>query len=48
MFVFDQGLLSIVYIMPQSRADFPDIDASVSSNAGQKKDEPRNVTPNQF
>ena len=37
LFGFDQGILSLVYVMPQFLAKFPKIDASVSSSASLNK-----------
>lgn len=34
LFGFDQGLLSIVLVMPRFQSDFPDIDDAQSSSAG--------------
>ncbi|RSH80159.1 hypothetical protein EHS25_007264 [Saitozyma podzolica] len=37
LFGFDQGLLSIILVMPKFLSDFPDVDTAVSSSAGFNK-----------
>ena len=37
MFGFDQGLMSIILVMPKFLTDFPEIDSAASSSAGFNK-----------
>jgi hypothetical protein len=37
LFGFDQGILSVVYVMPEFLATFPEIDSNVSAGAGLNK-----------
>lgn len=37
LFGFDQGLMSIILVMPRFLADFPEVDTAVTSGAGFNK-----------